>query len=263
MPSHKRKQGALMSDQVSYIDVPEKAPSGGNVNATLPTITQHSTTFKRGVWSGVDAEEAIAEFENLYNTGLFLPTNFGIKLRPYDPDGELADLEIQNYSAYELGTLLIPDFNTSPEKKLIKLPLLDEEFTALPFLCVDTHLTGIDAITESVNAGHYQLNYITGNTTDEITVNMHETRACDIFNSVQAIKKLMFKDDGTQALPNDYLMYLTLYTYDQHSRSTKIIEQTHLVALKASSLDLSVENRSTTAIVPLTFIKMFPNLVNS
>ena len=252
--------GALMSDTVSYIDVPDKPPTAGDNVPSLETLQYQSSEFERGAWAGVSADKAKATFENLYNIGLFQPTNFGITLRPFDPNSKIAEAEVPLYSSYELGTLLLPDFETRPKQDLVKLPLISEEFTALPFLCASVPISLIDAISESVNAGHYQINYLTGNSSPEITLQMIETRGCDIANSALAIKDIMFNDDGTVALPNDYLMVMEIYAYDRHSRSVQVLTVKHPVMLSSGSVELNVDNRGSTGIVPLTFTQMFPNL---
>lgn len=247
-----------MSSSVSYEEVGE-SPFKDQDPYVMDTITAQGTKLQKGVWSGVSVEEARKQYENLYNTGIFIPTHFGVKFAPYDPDGALAEEEINLYSPYELGMLLYSDFDITPQKQLGKIPLLDPDFTTVPFLCSSVDVPIIEANSDSANIGHYQLNYLTGNATEEITFNMIETRNGAMANSAKAIKEIMFKKDGTQAVPKDYLIVATVYAYDRHARSLDIFEVNYLLALKTTTLALDVENRAG-SVVPLTFLKMFPNI---
>ena len=65
---------------------------------------------------------------------------------------------------------------------------------------------------------------------------------------------------GTQALPKDYLMRMTVYIYDKHTHSTRVFEVQHLVALQAGSIPLDATNKNGIGIVTLNFVKMFPML---
>lgn len=74
----------------------------------------------------------------------------------------------------------------------------------LPWLCQSIDLSILDAQTDSVQVGAFQLNHITGNGSGEISIPFIETRNAAILNSARAIKAIMFPDGengGTQALP--------------------------------------------------------------
>lgn len=250
-----------MADSVSYEEVGESPFKPDSTE--LDTIHLQPSKYSVGAWSGVSSEEAKLQFENLYNTGFFIPTNFGIKLTPYKEDGLLSDGDVSLYDSYTLGLLLLPDFITEqPTEKTMAIPLLDPEFSALPFLCSSIpDIPLIEAVTESVNVGAFQMNYVTGHETGEITVNMIETRNGAIANSIKAIKDCMFNSDGTQNLPSEYAMILEIYAYDRHSRSLNIMKFRYLVALKTSSVSLDVENKSAGCIIPITFTKLAPNIL--
>ena len=252
-----------MVDSVTYEEVGD-SPFPRDFG-DLPTMETHATTYNVGAWSGVSAEVAQQQYMNLYNVGLFMPTNFGISLTPYDPDSAIAQADLNLYNSYELGTLLIPDFNVvqgiNPET--IPIPFFDPDFV-LPFLCSSIpDIPLIEANTESYAVGNLQMNHVVGHNSEEILVNLIETRNGAIGNSIKAIKNIMFDDDGTQALPNDYAMILNIYAYDRHSKSLNIFNFNFLVALKLSNLTLDVETKEAGAIIPVTFIKLNQNILSS
>lgn len=187
-----------------------------------------------GVWSGMSIEEAIGYYESLYAIGTLSAIHYGVELRPFDENGKIAK---------------------SPDVTLFNN-------IWLPWLATSIDLSVLDAQSDSAKVGHYQLNYITGNGSGEISIPFIETRAADILNSAKAIKKIMFHKDGTQAVPNEYLMLMKIFIYDKHSRSTRVFEVDHLVALQAGSVPLDATNVNGVAMVQLNFLKMFPMLVD-
>lgn len=200
-------------------------------------------------------EEALTVYKQMYDLGNASPIHFGVWLRPFDDSGELANQSIDLISTYDL-TQSSQDDNEFSEGQ--QIPLLDNSI--LPWLCQSIDLSVFEGQTDSVNVGHYQINQITGNSSGEISIPFLETRNASILNSAKAIKNIMFAKDGTQGLPKDYMMYLTIYMYDKHSLSTRIFEIEHLVALQTSSIPLDVTNKSAASVVTLNFIKMFPML---
>lgn len=187
-----------------------------------------------GVWSGMSIEEAKGYYDALYAIGTLSAIHYGVELRPFDENGLIA---------------------TSPD-----ITLFDNFW--LPWLATSLDLSVLDAQNDSANVGHYQINYITGNSSGDIQIPFIETRAADILNSAKAIKSIMFNKDGTQAVPADYLMMLKAFIYDKHNRSTRVFEMDHLVALQVGSVPLEASNVNGVATVQLTFLKMFPMLVN-
>ena len=188
-----------------------------------------------GQWSGMPISVAKIYYDKLYGLGTLSNIHFGVDLEPFNLTGGIADADI---------------------------PLFDDEYE-LPWLCQSIDLSVLDAQNDSVNVGSFQLNYLTGNSSGEISIPFIETRKAEILNSARAIKAIMFPDGengGTQALPKDYLMRMTIYIYDKHSYSTRVFEIQHLVALQTGSIPLDATNRVGIGIVTLNFIKMFPML---
>ena len=223
-----------------------------------------------GVWSGMPIDQAKVEYSKIYALSALSTIHFGVKLEPFDLNGALANKEIKVFDTYDLTHQEAGFFNAfeqgqegfKPEEISIPIPLVDEEFS-LPWLCQSLDLSLLDALTDSVQVGTFQLNHITGNGSGEISIPFIETRNASILNSALAIKEIMFpkgESGGTQALPKDYLMRMTAYIYDKHSYSTRVFEVQHLVALQAGSIPLDATNKNGIGIVTLNFVKMFPML---
>lgn len=211
-----------------------------------------------GAWGGTTSENAQRIYQQVYGVGTLAKCLFGITLTPYKPDGALAELTTSLYNASDLNTLLQYGKGTKDKQPV---PLVDDNFNeVLPLLCASLDITFLEAQTESFTVGHHQLNYITGNSSESITLNLIETRNGSILNSAKAIKSLMFPQDGTQLVPAEYLMILNIFIYDRHSKSRHVFTLDYLVALQTASLSLEVEERNGVSIVPLTFLKMFPNV---
>lgn len=191
--------------------------------------------FDIGVWSGMPADKAVRIYKELYALGTLSPANYGIELTPFDENGLLMD------------------------DSFWRIPLFDEGML-LPWLATSVDLSILDAQVDSFYAGHYQMNFINGNGSGDIPITFIETRNASILNSAKRIKQIMFPADGTQGVPKDYLMNLKIYTFDRQSRSNRMFEIDHLVALQAGNLPLEASNTSGVATVTLTFVKMFPML---
>lgn len=242
-----------------------------NGSAQLSTISlQASAETFTGMWSGMSVDQAKVEYSKLYALSTLSTLHFGAKLEAFDSSGIIANAEIDLINTYDLTHQEAGRFSAFengqdgfvPEVINTRIPLLDDDYK-LPWLCQSIDLSVLDAQTDSANIGSFQLNYLTGNSSGEISIPFIETRNAAILNSARAIKAIMFPDGaegGTQALPKDYLMRMTIYIYDKHSYSTRVFEVQHLVALQTGSIPLDATNRGGVGIVTLNFIKMFPML---
>ena len=203
---------------------------------TLPPISvEGASNALQGMWSGMPISKAKAIYDGIYKLGTISNIHFGVELKPFDPNSAIAQQDI---------------------------PIFDEQ-VRLPWLCQSIDLSVLDAQTDSAQVGAFQLNFLTGNNSGEISIPFIETKNADILNSTGFIKDIMFPDGaagGTQALPIDYLMKMTIYIYDRHSYSTRVFEVQHMVALQTGSIPLDASNRGGVGIVTLNFIKMFPML---
>ena len=222
-----------------------------------------------GVWSGMPVDEALSQYQKIYSWGTLSALHFGVWLEPFDEKGKIAQESIELIDAYDLTHQEAGRFNAFEQgqddflagTKIESIPLMDN--SKLPWLCQSLDLSLLDAQTDSVQVGSFQLNHITGNNSGEISIPFIETRNAAILNSALAIKAIMFpdgEDGGTQAVPNDYLMRMTIFLFDRHSHSTRVFEVQHLVALQTGSIPLDATNRNGVGIVTLNFIKMFPML---
>lgn len=222
-----------------------------------------------GVWSGMPIDEAKIYYQRVYSLGTLSTVHYGVWLEPFDENGKIAQESIELIDTYDLTHQEAGRFNAFEQgqddflagTKLESIPLMDN--SKLPWLCQSLDLSLLDAQTDSVQVGSFQLNHITGNNSGEISIPFIETRNAAILNSALAIKAIMFpdgEDGGTQAVPNDYLMRMTIFLFDRHSHSTRVFEIQHLVALQTGSIPLDATNRNGVGIVTLNFIKMFPML---
>ena len=223
----------------------------------------------QGIWSGMPFEEAKQYYDKVYALGTLSTVHFGVWLEPYDENGKIAQESVELIDAYDLSHPEAGMFNAFKNgedgflagTQIESIPLMDN--SKLPWLCQSIDLSLLDALTDSAQVGTLQLNHITGNGSGEISIPFIETRNASILNSALAIKEIMFpkgENAGTQALPKDYLMRMTVYIYDKHTHSTRVFEVQHLVALQAGSIPLDATNKNGIGIVTLNFVKMFPML---
>ncbi|MFN1851727.1 hypothetical protein ACK136_19880, partial [Acinetobacter baumannii] len=167
----------------------------------------------------------------LYALGTLSAAHFGIEIRPYRANSKIAQANI-------------PIFDPSNK---------------VAWLANNVDVSLLDAQTDAVHVGHFQLNHVTGNASNELSISFIETKEAAIANSAKAIKNIMFNKDGTQPPPIEYLMRLKIYAFDKAARNQNQFAIEHLVALQAGNLPLDAANKAH-AIVTLNFIKMFPNL---
>lgn len=236
----------------------------------MSAISVSANPSLTGGWSGMPIEKALTYYNQIYATGILSSIHYGVTLEPFDQSGAIANATVKLFDTYDLVNQEAGHFSAfmkgldgfSPEELNDPIPLFDENYN-LPWLASSIDLSILDAQTDSVNIGHFQLNHITGNSSGEISIPFIETRNAAILNSAKAIKKIMFAKDGTQALPKDYLMVMKIYIYDRHSFSTRVFEIDHLVALQTASIPLDASNKNGAGVVTLNFVKMFPMLIGT
>lgn len=235
----------------------------------METISMKAETT--GMWSGMPIATAKSYYDDIYALGTLSTIHFGVLMEPFDKNGALAKSQISLIKSFDLKNPTKRRIDNYIKNRDYSLPSAANEKSnlilnnnpQLPWLCQSLDLSILDAQTDSVQVGAFQLNHITGNNSGEISIPFIETRNASILNSALAIKAIMFpegEDGGTQALPNDYLMRMTIFIYDKHSYSTKVFKVQHLVALQTGSIPLDATNRNGVGIVTLNFIKMFPML---
>ncbi|SDB86993.1 hypothetical protein [Acinetobacter boissieri] len=210
-----------------------------------------------GPWAGMAGDQAQGVFSELYGLDVLSMAHFGVTLEAFYDDAEIVSKQVDLYSSFDLKTMLSRGY--APAKSPQNIPLIDPDFK-LMWLATNIDLSTMDAQSDSVHVGHYQLNYFTTNGTGDISITFIETRNASIINSAKAIKSVMFREDGTQALPKDYLMRLKIYIFDKHSNSTRPFEVEHIVALQAANLPLETSMANGVGMVTLNFTKMFPML---
>lgn len=182
-----------------------------------------------GVWCGMSASELKGRYADIFQLGTLSKASYIIELEPYDQKSKLKSL---------------PLFRT------------DTQYAQLRWLATTCSIHVLQADTDSVKAGHYQHNYVTGNSEDEISINFIETSSGDIYQSASAIKKVMFHEDGSQGLPAEYAFWLTVSVHLRENRSIVPIQKRVLVCLSSASLDL--DSQGGLLELPLTFVKIHP-----
>lgn len=186
-------------------------------------------TKKTGWWAGLPAGEFKSIYQGLRELSTLSSANYIVELAPYKPDSLVA-----------------------------KINLFDN-FSWLPWLATSCSLPLMEAQVENVQAGHYQQNFINGNAVGDIQLTFLETKEGDILNAAQQIKEIMFHEDGTQGLPYDYMLWMTISLYLREDRSAQPYSERILVALQTASLDLAATNPNPIE-VPLGFTRMYPML---
>lgn len=224
--------------------LPTKAPEPID-----PTDPPRTTTIRanapdnnkeRGWWAGKTAAELQQIYRQLYSLGTLSQAHYVVELEPYDPAGPLSK---------------IPLFNKVP----VRAGGFDLTGAVLPWLATSCSMSLIDAQSDSIQAGHFQQNFITGNGSSEVTVTFLETENAHILKGFNRIKAIMFNKDGTQGLPAQYMMMLRISLFKRYNRDSRPFIREWLVALQAASVELAAQNKDALE-VPITFVKMYPIL---
>jgi len=195
---------------------------------------------KHGWWAGKTAAELQQIYKQLYSLGTLSQAHYIVELEPYDPAGPLSK---------------IPLFNKVP----VRLGRFDLTGAVLPWLATSCSISLIDAQSDSIQAGHHQQNFITGNGSNDVTITFLETEDARILRGFNAVRAVMFNKDGTQGLPAQYMMKLKISLFKRYNREARPFTKEWLVALQAASVDLAAQNKDALE-VPLTFLKMYPML---
>jgi hypothetical protein len=181
-----------------------------------------------GWWGGRSAQDALAKYKALKAHGVLKKAHYLVEFEPFSS---------------QLGA------------GLHKLPLF--AVGSLAWLASSTSLSLIDVETDSVKVGHYQHNYVTGQSTSEFEITMIETEDGDISNSLKAIKALMFFPDGTQGLPASYMFYIRISLFKPFDESSQPVARSYLVSLQSANIDLEAAS-SDVVEIPITLTKMYP-----
>jgi hypothetical protein len=196
---------------------------------TLDTVQAVGSAVKNNWWAGLSAAELKQVYKEIYDLGTLSKAHYLVEIEPINPS--------------------------------LKLNLLSNEDGdlgwAVPWLATSFSSGLLDAQTDSVNIGHFQQNFITGNGSNEVQVTFLETASADVLNTVADLKSAMFHEDGTQGLPYEYLLNMTVKLFQRNDRKSWPVVFSWVVALSAAQLDLESSDRDPLT-VPLTFVKMYP-----
>ncbi|WOE40048.1 hypothetical protein [Acinetobacter chinensis] len=182
----------------------------------------------------MSVDQAISHYQQLYALGTLSSAHFGIEIEPFSRSGKV-------------GNSSIPIF---------------EESTKVEWLANNVDISVFDAQTDSTQVGAFQLNFITGNNSGEISATFIETRDARILNSARAIKACTFNKDGTQNPPIDYLLRIKIYAFDRGDRNVLPFSVEHIVFLQTGSIPLDASNKNGVGMVQLNFTKAFPMLLS-
>lgn len=190
----------------------------------LPVITVQAT--EDGYWAGTSARKMASIAQELYGLGTLCKANYIVTLEPYHQDSQIAELDIF-------------------------------DFDNLTWLATSCSMSLMNAQTGQIQVGHHQINHVESHSSSEMDITFIETKDARIAQFVQAVKKIMFNSDGTQNVPYHYLMRLSIGLFPRDTRS-EVVSESYIVALQASSVELSASESSSIVEIPLTFTKMFP-----
>ncbi|MCY3200812.1 hypothetical protein, partial [Acinetobacter baumannii] len=141
-------------------------------------LNQYKDSFdkKDELGAGLTVERDVKNNKELYALGTLSAAHFGIEIRPYRANSKIAQANI-------------PIFDPSNK---------------VAWLANNVDVSLLDAQTDAVHVGHFQLNHVTGNASNELSISFIETKEAAIANSAKAIKEIMFNKDGTQPPPIEY-----------------------------------------------------------
>lgn len=172
-----------------------------------------------GEWFGMSAAKCQAIYKEVYSQGQLLRANYIVGFEPFLKDGPLA----------KTGIAL---FSNKPYAR------------HLPWLVSETSVSLLEAQTDSVQAGHYAVNYLTGNGASDFTMTFLEDGVGSIVTSASGIKDCMLNKDGTQKLPSQYWFWIYIDVFDRKNINGRRIKTKHLVQLQTASFDLSSKDSS-------------------
>ena len=183
-----------------------------------------------GHWAGLSAAGIKAQYQHLKELGTLSSAQYIVRLRAFDTGGNLDS---------------------------IGMDALDKIGWAVEWLAQSCSVSILDAQSDSVQVGHFQQNFFTGANENDVDITFLETKGGNILNFASAMKEQMFNPDGTQGLPNDYMMWLSVSLFNRTNRDDLIWTKESIVALKVASVELAANSPDLLS-VPLTFMKMYP-----
>ena len=206
--------------------------NGFSSDSLYPTSTGNPASNQAATyWSGMTKSDLKNTLQGLYSLGTLSKAQYLITLAPLNAGAAIASHPIFS-------------------------------FGYLPFLATTAKLPIIEAQTDQVIAGHYMLNHFTSNSPVDIEINFLETRTAMISNFAHFAKSITFAKDGSQAVPYDYLLRLTVQLFQRNDINAIPFRQSYCVALQSSEIDLAASASNELVEVPLTFSRMFPMFDN-
>lgn len=128
----------------------------------------------------------------------------------------------------------------------------------LSYLATNAELSLGSNESESYQAGSYQANYLTQQTSSEMDITFIETAKGDISKSYKACRRLAFNNDGTMNETKSYAFKLTVALLNPNDPRRVAVQESWIVGVKSASIELSASSRSELVEIPVTFEKLRP-----
>lgn len=129
----------------------------------------------------------------------------------------------------------------------------------LRYLVSDTSLSFGSAESDTFQAGSFQANLLTHQTSDTMDMTFIETASGDIFKSYRACFSKAFNSDGTTNEPRKYTFKVSIAVVNHKKHSnTPPIGRAYLVSVKEGGAELSASGRSDVLKETVTFQKIRP-----
>lgn len=128
----------------------------------------------------------------------------------------------------------------------------------LCYLATDAEISLGSNESESYQAGAYQANYLTQQTSSEMDITFIETEKGDISKSYKACRRLAFNNDGTMNETKNYAFKLSVALLNPRNPRKVAVQESWIVGVKSASIGLSASSRSELVEIPVTFEKLRP-----
>lgn len=210
------------ADETANTNKTTEVTDYGIITRATPKLTGVPTHF------GLTAAEAMRVYRTLYSYGSLLACSYGVFLE----------------DVFNIGKGRI---------KWFEPPFL------LSWLASDVELSLGSMETDSYKAGSYQMNYVTEQSSDTMSVTFIETKNADIIKSYEACKKLATPKDGTVNEPAKYAFKLTVMLFNERRNlKNPVHKKNFIVGVKEASVSLQSSGRDEIVKVQVTFSKLAP-----
>lgn len=223
----KRMANGIVSGVRDSMGISSKQAVAAIKKAAAPQATMGMEETETFHWAGMTRKEFTGVYKQLYKAGIQHKNFYLISMTPYKNN----------------------------DTRLLEL----FDFKLFPFLATEANFPILQLQTDSKQIGHFTSNHITGSQAQDISVTFIETKENHVLNSLKEYRKLVCHNDGTQGLPADYALWLSVWLYnrDEGFREPKFYERILCAPTQASLDGLSGEDGSALTI-PVSFTPLRP-----